>query len=574
MFTYNTEIELILVDLFAGAGGVTTGVENATIDGKKVCKVIIAINHDQLAIESHKANHPDTIHFVEDVRTIQMQKLSAILNQAKKAYPNAKLGLWASLECTNFSKAKGDKPRDADSRTLAYSLYKLFNPETREYFKGESYIQTINPDVIFIENVREFMSWGPLDAKGRPVSMKEGREYINWVNDVKGFGYDFTFRIINSANLGAYTSRERYFAQFTREGIEASWPEYTHAKKASSNVFNTFRKWKAVKEVLDLQDEGNSIFGRKKPLSPKTLERIYEGLVKFVANGNDAFISKYFSGKPEHKNISLDGPAATVKTIDGQALVKTVFLQKYNCTSANGSVKHSVVGIDLPSPTITTQGRLSIIQAFLMQYHGNGINVDIEGPATTITTKDCLAFIKPQFIDKQYSGKHNNQSLDAPAGTLLSVPKMSLVTADPFLCPTLVAPRRHNYLVNPQYKSKGRSIDNPCFTLIARMDKMPPYLVTTQEGHQAIIIFENDCPITRRIKLFMAAYGIADIKMRMLNVTELLRIMGFPESYILKGSQTHQKKFIGNAVETTTAQKLIEAFVKVNSEKVLTTIAS
>lgn len=102
-FIYNPEIELILVDLFAGAGGVTTGVENAMIDGKKVCKVIIAINHDQLAIESHKANHPDTIHFVEDVRTIQMQKLSAILNQAKKAYPNAKIGLWASLECTNFS---------------------------------------------------------------------------------------------------------------------------------------------------------------------------------------------------------------------------------------------------------------------------------------------------------------------------------------------------------------------------------------------------------------------------------------------------------------------------------------
>lgn len=122
--------------------------------------------------------------------------------------------------------------------------------------------------------------------------------------------------------------------------------------------------------------------------------------------------------------------------------------------------------------------------------------------------------------------------------------------------------------MNPQYKSSGGSIDNPCFTIIARMDKMPPYLVSIDtDGERApfvkveenVLIYEiynSDSEILVKIKEFMAMYGIIDIKMRMLKVNELKRIMGFPSDYTLVGTQADQKKFIGNAVEVNTARAM------------------
>lgn len=113
--------------------------------------------------------------------------------------------------------------------------------------------------------------------------------------------------------------------------------------------------------------------------------------------------------------------------------------------------------------------------------------------------------------------------------------------------------------MNPQFTSSGGSVDSPCFTLIARMDKMPPYLIATESGQIAIEIYESDSPMTVKIKEFMALYGIVDIKMRMLRINELKLIMGFPEDYVLIGTQADQKKFIGNAVEVTIAPVLCEA---------------
>ena len=116
------------------------------------------------------------------------------------------------------------------------------------------------------------------------------------------------------------------------------------------------------------------------------------------------------------------------------------------------------------------------------------------------------------------------------------------------------------YLMNPySFKSDGGSIDKPCFTLIARMDKMPPYLITTKEGVVGIAIYDTDSPWTRKVKEFMAMYGIVDICMRMLKIDELKRIMGFPSDYVLVGTQAEQKKYIGNAVEVNMSRVLCEA---------------
>jgi DNA (cytosine-5)-methyltransferase 1 len=534
IFEPNPDVMVIMVDLFAGAGGVTTGAEKATIAGKKVCRVIAAVNHDRMAIESHAANHPNTYHFIEDIRTIDISKLQSIINDARKAYPNASLVIWASLECTNFSKAKGGQPRDADSRTLANFLFRYM---------------VLNPDAVLIENVKEFMAWGPLDENGKPESMTGGKDYLIWVDRMQSYGYDFGWRMLNSANFGAYTSRERFFAQFVKPGIAINWPDATHSKVAKNDMFSNLKKWKPVREVLDLKDEGNSIFAKN--YSPKTYERIYAGLVKFVANGDDAFLQKYFSGRPHGKVISINGPAGTITTSANQSVVKAVFLMKYNSTAANGDVKHSVADVEMPSPVIATQPRVNLIQAFLMQYHGNGININIEGPATTITTRDRLAVIKvdPFILPGNFSNQPKN--IDMP-------------------CPTLVASRRHHYLVNPQFNSKGNSIEQPCFTLIAKMDKRPPQLATAEQAPgYAIVVYEDDIEIVKKIKYFMAEYSIIDIKIRMLKVPELKKIMGFPEDYHLAGNQTNQKKFIGNAVETTTARRIIESYARIVKENAI-----
>jgi DNA (cytosine-5)-methyltransferase 1 len=550
-------IKFIYVDLFCGAGGTSTGVEKARYERRKFAKVVACVNHDPVAIESHAANHKGTKHFIEDIRTLEISRLVEIVEAEKLKHPEALVCLWASLECTNFSKAKGGMPRDADSRTLAEFMFR--------------YIESLNPDYIDIENVEEFMAWGPLDENGKPLNRKNGRDYVRWTNKVQSYGYRFDWHILNAADYGAYTSRRRYFAQFAKGSLPIVWPEATHSKNPDAGMFGGLKKWKAVKEVLDFSDEGRSIFGRKKPLSEKTLQRIYAGLVKYVAKGDDSFITKYFSGNPQSKVISVDGPSGAIKTKDSHSVLRVKYILKYNSTSKEGV--HNPPSIEEPCPTIATQNRLGVVNAFVAKYYGTGGQLSsIEEPAGTITTKDRFATV---WLDKCYgSGKHNHQSIEQPAGTVTTNDHHQLAQAQ-FLfnhnysnkgnsieepAPTLLASRKHYYLLNPQYKSKGRSIEDPCFTLIARMDKMPPYLVSTDKGKSAaIFIYPEDCETMRKIKLFMAAYGIFDIKMRMLKVKELMDITGFPEGYELKGNQTQQKKFIGNAVPPVLPEKIVTA---------------
>ena len=138
-------IRILYIDLFCGAGGTSTGVERARLRGRKCAKVIACVNHDANAIASHAANHPHALHFTEDIRTLPLGPLKARIERERRRYPKAKVVLWASLECTNHSRAKGGTSRDADSRTLAEHLYR--------------YIEILQPDYIHIENVVEFMEW-------------------------------------------------------------------------------------------------------------------------------------------------------------------------------------------------------------------------------------------------------------------------------------------------------------------------------------------------------------------------------------------------------------------------------
>lgn len=518
-------INLLYIDLFCGAGGTSTGINTSRLNGDECAKVIACVNHDANAIASHASNHPDALHFTEDIRTLELTPLVTHVNRCRQEHPESLTVLWASLECTNFSKAKGGQPRDADSRTLAEHLFR--------------YIDAINPDYIQIENVEEFMSWGDVDEKGKPVSKDKGRSYLKWVNRIKRFGYEFERRIMNAADYGAYTSRKRFFGIFAKKGLPIVWPEQTHCKVKDQGLFSDLQPWKPVRDVLDFSIEGKSIFGRKKPLAEKTLERIHAGLIKFVAGGKSAFMVKYNSMNQNGKYVSpsLDDPCPTVATQQRLALAQVSFLSK----QFSGDPDSKNISVDEPAGTITTIDH----HAFISVHYGNGFNTSCNSPAATLTTKDRMALVQMSFLDMQY-GTGVPASIDTVAGALTTNPKHNLVTCDRFL-------------MNPQFASAGSSVDDPCFTLIARMDKRPPCLVITESGDVAIEIYETDSPMTVKIKKFMAMYGIVDIKMRMLVVDELKLIMGFPEDYVLIGTQAEQKKFIGNAVEVTIARKWCEA---------------
>ena len=502
------DIKLLYIDLFCGAGGTSTGVNTARIGGERCAEVIACVNHDANAIASHAANHPEAIHFTADIRTLELSPLIAHVAKMRTTHPNALVVLWASLECTNFSRAKGGKSRDADSRTLAEHLFR--------------YIEAITPDYIQIENVEEFMAWGDLDENGKPISKDAGRLYKKWVRNVCRYGYRFDFRILNSADFGAYTSRRRFFGIFAKESLPIVFPEPTHSREGKFGLFGRLQRWKPVREVLDLSDEGESIFGRTKPLVDSTLERIYAGLIKFVAGGKDAFLVKWNSMNREGKfnAPSIDDPCPTVTTQNRLGLAKLRFLSKYY----GGSPTGKSVSVEEPAGTITTRDHHSFITA----YYGNGYNRSIDEPAPTLTTRNRLA-----FIDMQY-GNGTPSGIERPAPTVTTNPKHQLVTCEPYLM-------------------------KPCFTLDARMDKMPPYIIQTEQGEMAIVIEPNDSPAMIKIKQFMALYGITDIKMRMLRISELKRIMGFPSDYVLVGNQADQKKFIGNAVEVNMARVLCES---------------
>jgi len=489
----NSQPNVYWIDLFCGAGGTTTGVHLSDVNAK----VIACVNHDAEAIRTHKANHPDCEHIPEDIRDWKViAKLKTIVEKLRAKDPDCKINLWASLECTHFSRAKGGLARDADSRTLADHLY--------------YYIVSINPDFVYIENVSEFMTWGPVDEYGKPIKSFKGVDYDRWIVSIKNLGYIYDSKLLNSADFGAFTSRERYFGVFAKEGYSIHFPTPTHARR--SKLKPGLKPWKPVKEVLNLSLTGNSIFGltkQGKPYSEATLDRIYHGLIKFSKEG--LFIKRYNGGNPADKTRSINEPLGTILTNHTHALVKPVFLTSY---------------------------------------YGNGNAHSLDAPCNTITTKERYA---AHFIHSQY-GTPTNKSIEEPAGTIPNNNKHNLIEA--------------KFTLDFQFNNTGRSIERPAQTLIARMDKSPVYLIEAKE--QPLDQKPIESPVRNKIRQFMEDHGIADITIRMLTVDELKSIQGFPEDYILTGSKTNQLKFIGNSVVPLMAKKLVEA----NYESLIKEIAA
>jgi len=363
---YIPKSDITFGDLFAGGGGVTTGA--LSLPG---VKVLWALNHDPISIATHEKNHPETRHFQADIRTQNEKELDRVDI------------LWASLECTNFSNAKGGKPKDADSRTLADEMPR--------------YVKHCNPSVFMIENVREFMLWGPLDDEGKPIKSRQGEHFHRWIKEMQALGYpNAQWRIMNAADYGCHTRRERLFIIFTKKNIPIRWKEATHHSDADNLM--GLPKWNPVKECIDLENHGKSIFGRKKPISENTLKRIEYGINKFFP---ECFLMKYYGSG--NNVTSIEEPCHTVTTKDRHALVS---VKKQFITEYYGR-ENAVQSLDNPCHAITTNNRHALCTVEKKQFiadHVWGESVQtVDQPLKTIMTRQTKQLITIQvFKDSGY----------------------------------------------------------------------------------------------------------------------------------------------------------------------------
>ncbi|MGE7843607.1 DNA cytosine methyltransferase [Lysinibacillus sp. NPDC093712] len=325
----------IIVDNFAGGGGASTGIEMAT-----GMSVDIAINHDPAAIEMHKLNHPDTEHYCESVWDVD----------PKEACKGRKVGLaWFSPDCTHHSKAKGGTPVKQEIRGLAWIAVK--------------WALAVKPRVIMLENVEEFKDWGPIE-NGNPIKELKGKTFQSFVKALESLGYEVDFRELHACDYGAPTIRKRFFMIARCDGKTIKWPEPTHGDPQSPAVqLGRLKPWRTTSEIIDWSIGAPSIFERKTPLVPNTLNRIEKGLFKFVINTDNPYM------------VSEDIAA---------------YLISYYTERTENEVR----GLSLNSPlhTITAGGnRFAVVYAFMTKYYGQSTAQGLNEPLHTITTKDRFA---------------------------------------------------------------------------------------------------------------------------------------------------------------------------------------
>ncbi len=391
----------LFVDNFAGGGGASTGIEMAI--GRSVD---IAINHDRDAIAMHKANHPNTKHFCEDVWAVD----------PKSACEGKSVALaWFSPDCTHFSRAKGGKPVDKNIRGLAWVTIR--------------WAHEVSPRVIMLENVPEIQTWGPLGEDNKPIKERAGETFEGFVlaltkgipkqhpafsemcsaleisedskmadNLSKGLGYDLEYRILRSCDYGAPTTRTRIYIIARSDGKKIIWPEATHAPKDTLEVAVGDKKpYRTAAECIDWSIPAQSIFNRNKPLCEATMKRIAKGFEKFVLNEKEPFMvdEKYIpfliqyhseTSKSEVRGQSVDEPLMTVDTSNRYAVIMPYIV----------TLRNNMDGQNVKEPlkTITAGGNHhEVVYAYLIKYYSGAKASAIDRPLDTLTTMDRFAVI-------------------------------------------------------------------------------------------------------------------------------------------------------------------------------------
>lgn len=560
----------LIVDNFAGGGGASTGIEMAT-----GYSVDIAINHDPEAIKMHKANHPNTKHYCENVWAVDPVK-------ACNGHPVALA--WFSPDCKHFSKAKGGKPKDKFIRGLAWVACR--------------WAGLVQPRVIMLENVEEFKTWGPLGRRHHPIKAKQGETFQKFVQQLTDLGYEVQFRELIAADYGAPTMRKRFFMIARCDGKPIVWPEPTHAPADSEEVKAGLKKPYVgaytqldfslpCPSIFDTSEEIKEKYGIRavRPLAQKTMDRIARGFIKFVLNNPKPFIIQCNHGGERRPN-DIREPMPTITGKHGYGIVEPYMVQ----IGQTGFAKDRSKDVREPLTTIVSKNEHCLIEPTLAPYMGtnttNHPGGNCKDPIHTITTGNQQCLISPTLI--QY---HSETAKDEVRGQLIEEPIMTVDSSNRY---GLVASFLHKYY-DGGYKGAGETVENPLPTVTAwdhnsvvtanliQMNnhcdgkdiRQPLPTITAGDGHfgevRAFLIKYYGQGTGQDIKdpldtvtaqdrfglvtINGTDYQIVDIGLRMLEPRELYGCQGFPDDYIIDHDYTgktyprsEQVRRCGNAV--------------------------
>lgn len=366
----------LVVDLFAGGGGASLGIEAAL-----GVPVDIAIDHDAVALGVHRANHPATRHLEADIWEVRPREVV-------EGRPVALL--WASPDCTHFSVARSGKPRAQHIRSLAWAVL--------------HWAQDTRPAVICLENVAEFRGWGPLDTDGHPIRVRKGETFNRWQGQLEKLGYVVDYRVLDASHYGAPTKRRRLFLVARCDGEPIAWPETTHGDTRQATLFGSLKPVRTAAECIDWSLPCPSIFERTKPLADKTLRRIARGIKRFVVENPRPFIVQVHHGNDEPRVESIDAPLATVTATSRGHAVVTPYLVETNTHGVDAGRRG--YSLELPLGTILASGNKraliapTLVQAGYGEREGQAARARTES-MRTVTTKDRLGLVTVEGTDYQ-----------------------------------------------------------------------------------------------------------------------------------------------------------------------------
>lgn len=521
----------VAADLFCGAGGTSTGLVEACRKAGRPVK-LTAINHWPTAVATHSLNHPEVRHLCASLDS---------LNPRELFNPGELDLLWASPECTHHSNARGGKPISEQSRATAWCVIR--------------WADALLPNVVLVENVREFLTWGPLDSKGRPLESRKGELFGAWRAALEALGYRVDFRILCAADFGDPTTRERLFIQAVRGRRPIRWPEPTHCRVgqgASGAEQDLFRKalkpWRAAREIIDWSLPGKSIFKRERPLSPKTMNRIMVGLKRYGLKG-----FTLSAGGPKCGPTSVDEPLGTVLCRDHRAVAQPYLVKLKGTGTAND--------VDRPLDTVAANGKHhAIAEPFLVQVNHEGEGGRVRNTAEPLPTvcgnRGEWAVCNP-FVLGQQSGAVARQ-VDQPLPTVATDGAIGLV--QPFIV---------GFDNGGSKSHQTRSVEEPLSTVVteARHAVAQPFIVKYYGTGQCRPVDEPVDTVTAKERFGLAMPEVeidgerfrVDIHFRMLQPHELAGAQGFPKDYRFTGNKSEQVKQIGNAVPGNLSEALVAA---------------
>ena len=539
----------LIVDNFAGGGGASTGIEEAT----GYC-VDIAINHDPEAIKMHKANHPYTKHYCEDVWQVDPVKVCG-------GHPVALA--WFSPDCKHFSKAKGGKPKDKFIRGLAWVACR--------------WAGLVRPRVIMLENVEEFKTWGPLGRRKHPIKAKQGKTFHKFIQQLTDLGYEVQFRELVAADYGAPTMRKRFFLIARCDGKPIVWARRTHGPADSPEVkAGLLKPYVGAYTQLDFSLPCPSIFDSAeeikekygiravRPLAQKTMDRIARGLKKFVLDNPEPFIIQCNHGG-ERRPSDIREPMPTITGKHGYGIVEPYMVQ----IGQTGFAKDRSKDVREPLTTIVSKNEHCLIEPKLAPYMGtnttNHPGGSCEDPLHTITTGNQQCLISPtliQYHSETAQGEVRGQGIDDPLMTVDGSNRYGLVTS----------------FISKFYKSgTGQDIREPLHTVTTspgHFGEVRAFLTKYYGGGTGQDIKVPLDTITAQdrfgmVTIYGTEYQIVDIGLRMLEPKELYGCQGFPDDYIIDRDcdgkpypRAEQVRRCGNAVCPPIPTALVRANLK------------